>query len=89
MVDNVGGALFNEVLATLGYGGAFERGRPERRRSPEFQYGGAIFQAQSDRGVCVLGFSAPQAQAAWKDIKTGNNSEDYWPEAGSGSRFRI
>ncbi len=87
VVDNVGGALFNQVHCDVGIRRAHQRGGPERRRSPQFQYRGAVFQAQSDRRSRGVGL--------YRRAGPGGVERDYGtaerdgPEASGGSRVRI
>lgn len=68
VVDNVGGALFNQVLATLGYGGRISVVGRSAGEVPNFNTAALFFKRNRIGGVAVSDFSAPQAQAAWKEI---------------------
>ena len=68
VVDNVGGALFNQVLATLGYGGRISVVGRSAGEVPNFNTASLFFKRNRIGGVAVSDFSAPQAQAAWKEI---------------------
>jgi NADPH2:quinone reductase len=68
VVDNVGGALFNQVLAMLGYGGRISVVGRSAGEVPNFNTASLFFKRNRIGGVAVSDFSAEQAQAAWKEI---------------------
>ena len=68
VVDNVGGALFNQVLATLGYGGRISVVGRSAGEVPNFNTASLFFKRNRIGGVAVSDFTAEQAQAAWKEI---------------------
>jgi NADPH2:quinone reductase len=68
VVDNVGGALFNQVLGTLGYGGRISVVGRSAGEVPNFNTASLFFKRNRIGGVAVSDFTAEQAQAAWKEI---------------------
>jgi NADPH2:quinone reductase len=68
VVDKVGGALFNQVLAMLGYGGRISVVGRSAGEVPNFNTASLFFKRNRIGGVAVSDFSAEQAQAAWKEI---------------------
>ena len=68
VVDNVGGALFNQLLATLGYGGRISVVGRSAGEVPNFNTASLFFKRNRIGGVAVSDFTAEQAQAAWKEI---------------------
>ncbi len=68
VVDNVGGALFNQVLAMLGYGGRISVVGRSAGEVPNFNTASLFFKRNRIGGVAVSDFNASQAQAAWKEI---------------------
>jgi NADPH2:quinone reductase len=67
-VDNVGGALFNQVLAMLGYGGRISVVGRSAGEVPSFNTAALFFKRNRIGGVAVSDFSADEAQAAWTEI---------------------
>jgi NADPH:quinone reductase len=67
-VDNIGGALFNEVIAMLGYAGRISVVGRSAGPVPEFNTASLFFRRNRIGGVAVSDFSRAAAQAAWKDI---------------------
>jgi NADPH:quinone reductase len=67
-VDNVGGALFNEVVAMLGPGGRISVVGRSGGVVPEFNTATLFFRRNRIGGVSVGDYSAEEAQAAWKGI---------------------
>jgi NADPH2:quinone reductase len=67
-VDNVGGALFHQVLAMLGYGGRISVVGRSGGEVPSFNTAALFFKRNRIGGVAVSDFTAEQAQAAWKEI---------------------
>jgi NADPH2:quinone reductase len=68
VVDNIGGALFNQVLATLGYGGRISVVGRSAGEVPNFNTASLFFKRNRIGGVAVSDFTAEQAQSAWKEI---------------------
>jgi NADPH2:quinone reductase len=67
-VDNVGGALFNDVVGMLGPGGRISIVGRSGGVVPEFNTATLIFRRIRVGGVAVGDYSAETAQAAWKEI---------------------
>ena len=67
-VDNVGDALFNQVIAMLGYGGRISVVGRSGGAVPEFNTAALFFRRNRIGGVAVSDYTAESAQAAWKQI---------------------
>jgi NADPH2:quinone reductase len=67
-VDNIGGALFNEVIGMLGYAGRISAVGRSSGAVPEFNTASLFFRRNRIGGVAVSDFSREGAQAAWKEI---------------------
>jgi NADPH:quinone reductase len=67
-VDNIGGPLFNEVIAMLGYAGRVSVVGRSAGPVPEFNTASLFFRRNRVGGVAVSDFSPAAAQAAWKEI---------------------
>jgi NADPH2:quinone reductase len=67
-VDNIGGALFNEVLGMLGYGGRVSVVGRSAGPVPEFNTASLFFRRNRVGGVAVSDYSREAAQAAWSEI---------------------
>jgi len=67
-VDSVGGALFNEVVATLGQGGRISVVGRSGGVVPEFNTATLFFRRNRLGGVSVGDYSPEAAQTAWKGI---------------------
>jgi len=67
-VDNVGGALFNEVVAMLGQGGCISVVGRSGGVVPEFNTATLFFRRNRVGGVAVADYTTEVAQAAWKQI---------------------
>jgi len=67
-VDNVGGPLFNEVVATLGYGGRISVVGRSGGAVPEFNTASLFFRRNRVGGVAVADYTPESAQLAWKEI---------------------
>lgn len=67
-VDNVGGRLFNHVVAMLGYGGRISVVGRSGGTVPEFNTATLFFRRNRIGGVSVGDYTAEAAQSAWKDI---------------------
>jgi NADPH:quinone reductase len=74
VVDSVGGALFNQLLAMLGYGGRISVVGRSAGEVPSFNTAALFFKRNRIGGVAVSDFTAEQAQAAWKEITARLNS---------------
>jgi NADPH2:quinone reductase len=69
-VDNVGGPLFNQVVALLGYGGRISVVGRSGGPVPEFNTATLFFRRNRVGGVAVADFTPESAQAAWREIVT-------------------
>ena len=67
-VDNIGGALFNEVIAMLGYAGRISVVGRSAGPVPEFNTASLFFRRNRVGGVAVSDFSPAAAQTTWKEI---------------------
>ena len=67
-VDNVGDALFNQVIAMLGYGGRISVVGRSGGAVPEFNTASLFFRRNRIGGVAVSDYTAESAQTAWKQI---------------------
>jgi len=68
VVDNIGGALFNEVIAMLGYAGRISVVGRSAGPVPEFNTASLFFRRNRVGGVAVSDYSPEAAQATWKEI---------------------
>jgi NADPH2:quinone reductase len=68
VVENIGGALFNEVIAMLGYAGRVSVVGRSAGPVPEFNTASLFFRRNRIGGVAVSDFTREAAQAAWKEI---------------------
>jgi NADPH2:quinone reductase len=68
VVDNIGGGLFNEVIAMLGYGGRISVVGRSAGPVPEFNTASLFFRRNRVGGVAVSDYSPEAAQATWKEI---------------------
>jgi NADPH:quinone reductase len=68
VVDNVGGALFNQLIAMLGYGGRISVVGRSAGEVPSFNTASLFFRRNRIGGVAVSDYTAEGAQAAWKEI---------------------
>jgi NADPH2:quinone reductase len=68
VVDSVGGALFNQVIAVLGYGARISVVGRSGGPVPEFNTGTLFFRRNRIGGVSVGDYSPEAAQAAWVEI---------------------
>jgi len=68
VVDSVGGALFNQVIAMLGYGGRISVVGRSGGGVPEFNTASLFFRRNRIGGVAVSDYTAEQAQISWKEI---------------------
>ena len=67
-IDNVGGALFNDVVATLAYRGCVSVVGRSGGAVPEFNTATLFFRRNRIGGVGVADYTPEAAQAAWKQI---------------------
>jgi len=67
-VDNIGGTLFPEVIAMLGYGGRISVVGRSAGAVPEFNTGTLFFRRNRIGGVAVSDYSPEAAQTAWREI---------------------
>jgi NADPH:quinone reductase len=68
VVDNVGGSLFNQVVAMLGYGGKISVVGRSGGAVPEFNTATLFFRRNRIGGVAVSDCTPQQAQTAWAEI---------------------
>jgi len=68
VVDSVGGALFNEVIAMLGYAGRISVVGRSGGGVPEFNTATLFFRRNRIGGVAVGDYTPEQAQSSWKEI---------------------
>jgi NADPH2:quinone reductase len=69
-IDMVGGALFNEIIAMLGYGGRISVVGRSGGVVPEFNTATLFFRRNRIGGVTVADYSPEEAKASWKQIVT-------------------
>jgi NADPH:quinone reductase len=69
-VDNVGGALFNDVIETLGYGGKISVVGRLAGPVPEFNTSSLLFRRLRIGGVAVGTYSNDESRGAWRHILT-------------------
>ena len=67
-VDNVGGPLFNEVVAMLGSGGRVSVVGRSGGAVPEFNTASLFFRRNRIGGVAVADFTPESAQQTWQEI---------------------
>jgi NADPH2:quinone reductase len=67
-VDNIGGVLFNEVIAMLGYAGRISVVGRSAGPVREFNTASLFFRRNRVGGVAVSDYSPESAQATWKEI---------------------
>ena len=68
VVDSVGGALFNEAIAMLGYGGRISVVGRSGGAVPEFNTASLFFRRNRVGGVAVGDYTPALAQTSWKEI---------------------
>ena len=68
VVDSVGGPVFNQVVAMLGYGGRISVVGRSGGPVPEFNTASLFFRRNRIGGVAVGDYTPESAQAAWKEI---------------------
>lgn len=74
VVDNVGGALFNQLIAMLGYGGRISVVGRSAGEVPSFNTASLFFRRNRIGGVAVSDYTPEGAQAAWKEITARLNT---------------
>src|SRR5271170_2546034 len=79
VVDNVGGALFNQVIAMLGYGGWISVVGRSGGEVPNFNTATLFFKRNRIGGVAVADFTAEGAQTAWREITGRLNAAGQRP----------
>jgi NADPH2:quinone reductase len=67
-VDNVGGTLFHQVVAMLGYGGRISVVGRSGGTVPEFNTATLFFRRIRIGGVSVGDYTAGEAQSVWKEV---------------------
>jgi NADPH:quinone reductase len=78
-VDNVGAALFNQVIAMLGQGGRISVVGRSGGAVPEFNTATLFFRRNRIGGVAVSDYTADAAQAAWAEITRRLNAAGQKP----------
>jgi NADPH2:quinone reductase len=68
VVDSVGGALFNQVIAMLGYGGRISVVGRSGGEVPAFNTASLFFRRNRIGGVAVSDFTPELAQISWTEI---------------------
>ena len=79
VVDSVAGSGFQQVVATLGYGGKISLVGRSGGPVPEFNTATLFFRRNRIGGVSVGSYSPPEAQAAWREIVARLRSLDRRP----------
>jgi NADPH2:quinone reductase len=67
-IDTVGGALFNEIVAMLGYAGRISVVGRSGGPVPEFNTASLFFRRNRIGGVTVADYSTEEARASWNEI---------------------
>jgi NADPH2:quinone reductase len=67
-VDNVGGPLFNQLVAMLGFGGCISVVGRSGGAVPEFNTASLFFRRNRIGGVAVADYTPESAQVTWKEI---------------------
>lgn len=67
-IENVGGPLFNDVLALLGQGGRVSVVGRSAGVVPEFNSAALLFRRNRIGGVLVASNSRPEARSAWAEV---------------------
>jgi NADPH2:quinone reductase len=68
VIDNIGGALFNQLIAMLGYGGRISVVGRSAGAVPDFNTGTLLFRRIRIGGVAASDYPPQAAQSAWKEI---------------------
>lgn len=79
VVDSVGGALFNQVIAMLGYAGRISVVGRSGGEVPNFNTASLFFRRNRIGGVAVSDFSAGSAQSTWTEITARLNATNQRP----------
>lgn len=79
VVDNVGGELFNQLIAMLGYAGRISVVGRSAGEVPSFNTASLFFRRNRIGGVAVSDFTAEGAQSAWKEITRRLNAVGQRP----------
>jgi NADPH:quinone reductase len=79
VVDSVGGALFNQVIAMLGFGGRISVVGRSGGEVPSFNTATLFFRRNRIGGVAVSDFTAEEALAAWDEITGRMNASGQKP----------
>jgi NADPH2:quinone reductase len=79
IVDSVGGALFNHLIALLGYGGRISVVGRSGGEVPNFNTASLFFRRNRIGGVAVSDFTSEQAQSAWTEIAARLNASGRKP----------
>ena len=79
VVDSVGGPLFNQVIAMLGYGGRISVVGRSGGAVPEFNTATLFFRRNRIGGVAVSDYTPEQAQITWAEIVSCLNSTGQKP----------
>lgn len=79
VVDNVGGSLFHQVVAMLGYGGKISVVGRSGGAVPEFNTATLFFRRNRIGGVAVSDYTPQQAQTAWAEIVSRLNAAGQKP----------
>jgi NADPH2:quinone reductase len=74
VVDNVGGSLFNQVVAMLGNGGKISVVGRSGGAVPEFNTATLFFRRNRIGGVAVSDYTPERAQTTWAEIVTRLNA---------------
>lgn len=78
-VDNIGAALFNQLIAMLGHGGKISVVGRSGGEVPEFNTATLFFRRNRIGGVSVADYSPQAAQAAWAEITGRLNAAGQKP----------
>jgi len=78
-IDNIGGALFSEVVDSLGHGGKVACVGRLAGPVPQFNTASLFFRRITIKGVYVGDYTPPQAQAAWAAVLKLLNDADVRP----------
>jgi len=79
VVDNVGGSLFHQVVAMLGYAGKISVVGRSGGAVPEFNTATLFFRRNRIGGVAVSDYTPQQAQTAWAEIVSRLNAAGQKP----------
>jgi len=79
VVDNVGGSLFHQVVAMLGYAGKISVVGRSGGAVPEFNTATLFFRRNRIGGVAVSDYTPQQAQTAWAEIVSRRNAAGQKP----------